>query len=212
MSLLHVTGIHPAMELVRKTKVLFLNDLIHIKGKGIALKVLQQEAELENNKGLYSEVRQVCADGQLPDVTSAYADPRDLKAKIISNIKVKVLTESLSGKSAPQHFLRDKTNQNQEYFLLPKEKALLGLAFDVGCLNFRGSRKNESRQKYGSSQCWVAGCTGTDNLEHVMTTCQGYTSKQGKDVGIKTDFIEYLFSLNRERVSRFRTSLVNWKS
>ena len=110
------------------------------------------------------------------------------------------------------HYLRDKTNQVQDYFTMPKEKALLGLALDVGCLNFRGSRRNESRQKYGTSQCWVPGCTGMDTLEHVMTSCQGYKAKRGKDVGIKADFIDYLHELNRERVSRFRTSLVHWKS
>ena len=119
---------------------------------------------------------------------------------------------SLSGKSAPLHYLRDKSNQVQEYFTLPKEKALLGLAFDVGCLNFRGSRRNESHRKYGSTQCWIAGCTGVDTLEHVMETCQGYQTKQGKDVGIKTEFINFLHELNRERIKRFKTSLVNWKS
>ena len=212
LSLLHVTGIQPAMELVRKTKVTFINDLFHIKGKGIALKVIKQEAALDPTKGIVAEVKTICAEGNLPDVTEKYAAPRALKEKITSNIKTKVLLGSLSSKSAPMHYIRDKTNQVQEYFTMPKEKALLGLALDVGCLNFRGSRKNESRQKYGTSQCWVPGCTGLDTLDHVMTTCQGYKARRGKDVGIKSEFIDYLHELNRERVSRFRTSLVHWKS
>ena len=141
-----------------------------------------------------------------------YAAPKILKNKINSNIKVKVLLGSLSGKSAPHHYLRDKTNQVKKYFMMPKEKALLGLAYDVGCLNFRGNRRNESQQKYGTTQCWVPGCTGKDTLDHVRETCQGYKVKQGKDVGIEEEFIDFLHELNRERISKFRTSLVNWKS
>ena len=95
---------------------------------------------------------------------------------------------------------------------MPKERALLGLAFDVGCLNFRGARRNESHQKYGSTQCWVPGCTGVDTYSHVTETCQGYITKQGKDVGKQSDLIDFLYQLNRERVKRFKTSLVNWKS
>ena len=185
---------------------------MHIKGKGIALEVIKQEADLDPSKGFLAEVKDICREWSLPDVTVSYADPRRLKDMINSNIKVKVLLGSLSGKSAPLHYLRDKSNQVKGYFTLPKEKALLGLAHDTGCLNFRGNRRNESNKKYGSTQCWVPGCTGVDTFDHVRETCQGYTTKQGKDKGIEDEFIEFLYELNQERVSRFRTSLVNWKS
>ena len=178
MSLLQVTGIQPAIDLVKKAKVTFLNDLMHIKGKGIALDVIKKEAALDPTKGFLAEVKQICQEWQLPDVSRSYADPKLLKGKINSNIKVKVLVGSLSGKSAPHHYLRDKTNQVKGYFTMPKEKALLGLAYDTGSLNFRGNRRNESNKKYGSIQCWVPGCTGQDTFDHVKDTCQGYLTRQ----------------------------------
>ena len=211
-SLLNTTNIPLAMDIVRKTKVTFLNDLIHVKEKGIALRVIKQEHALTPNKGIISEVKLICSEWGLTDVTQEYAEPRKLKVRIESVLRRNILIGSLCGKSAPHHYIRDKSNQIKCYFTMPKEKALLGLSYDVGCLNMRGNRRNESNKKYGTVQCWVPGCTGKDTLEHVMSECQSYNTKRGKDEGVPEDWIEFLYTLNKERFQRFKTSLVNWKS
>ena len=122
----------------------------------------------------------------------------------------KVLLETLQCRSAPYHHLK-RHKGYREYFEAPKERALLGLAYDTGCLNFRAHRKSESLKKWGTIKCHVPACTGDDTLKHVIYECQGYNIK-AKDNGISAEFIEYLFELNKERKSRFMTSMVNWKS
>ena len=161
-------------------------------------------------EGLIAEVKQICSDWKLPDVTENYVSPSLLKKLIKDNIQRKVLIETLQTRSAPYHNLKRQKGY-REYFTSSKERALLGLAFDVGCLNFRAHRKSESLKKWGTIKCHVNACTGVDSLEHVVYECQGYNIKQ-KDNGISTEFVDYLFELNKERKSRFMTSMVNWKS
>ena len=211
-SLLHVTNIPPATLIVKKSKVTFVNDLLHLKGKGICLEVIQMEHSITPTKGLIYEVKEICREWGLPDVTKAYADPRRLKRRIEGSIKKAVLIQSLSGKAAPLHRLRDRTQQQRAYYLMPKERAILAMAYEVGCLNFKMNRKKESQKKYGNLKCWVPACTGKDSLDHVMYTCQGYETPPYKDQGVIEEWIEYLYQLNKERVRKFRTSLVNWSS
>ena len=209
-SLLYVTGIAPAMDMVRKTKVTFINDLFHIKAKGICKEVLQKEHELGQVRGLVQEVKEICTLIEIDDVTESYVRPRHIKDRLESWSRCKTLTESLSSKSAPYHHLRTERRQ-REYFTYTMEKAKLALAYDVGCLNFRGHRRIESMKKFGSIACLIPGCTGKDTLHHVWNECQGYSVKY-KDKGVMEEFVEALFSLNRERWTRFGTSMVNWGS
>ena len=139
-------------------------------------------------------------------------NPKKLKIRIDSKIKSKVLTESLSCNSAPLHYMRDKKSAVRDYFTMTKDRAMLGLSYDVGCLNLRANRRAESIKKFGSTQCLVPACTGQDSLQHIIYECQGYETKVVKDKGISSEFIDYLFKLNRERIVKYRTSMVNWKS
>ena len=209
-TLLYVTGIMPAMDLVRKTKVTFVNDLFHVKGKGICKEVLTKEYELNKVKGLIKEVKDICDDLDIDDVSSNYVRPKLIKAQAAGISKCRTLTDSLCSKSAPYHHLRPGKGQ-KEYFTFTKEKAKLALAYDVGCLNLRGNRRVESMKKYGSVSCLVPGCTGKDTLRHVMYECQGYKVKQKHD-GTAEDFVDTLYDLNQDRWQRFRTSLINWSS
>ena len=209
-SLLYVTGILPAMDIVKKTKATFVNDLFHIKGKGICKEVLEKEYKLGKVRGLIQEVKEICAELDIEDVTETYVRPKLIKERIEGWSKCKTLVESLSSKSAPYHHLRTE-RQQREYFTYTKEKAKLALAYDVGCLNLRGNRKAESLKKFGSIACLVPGCTGLDTLEHVMENCQGYAINY-KDKGIAEEFIDLLYSINQTRWTRFGTSMVDWRS
>ena len=209
-TLLYVTGIMPAMDLVKKTKVTFINDLFHIKGKGICKEVLIKEYEQDKVNGLVKEVKGICIDLGIDDVSMTYVRPKLIKAQVAGRSKVQTLTESLCSKSAPYHHLRPGKGHS-EYFLFTKEKAKLALAYDVGCLNLRGNRRIESMKKFGSIQCLVPGCTGKDTLRHVLYECQGYNVKQKHDGSVE-DFVDTLFDLNQARWRRFRTSLINWSS
>ena len=209
-TLLYVTGILPAMDIVKKTKTTFVNDLFHVKGKGICKEVLEKEYEIGKVKGLIQEVKEICTELDIEDVSETYVRPKFIKERIEGWSKCKTLVESLSSKSAPYHHLRTE-RQQREYFTYTKEKAKLALAYDVGCLNLRANRKAESMKKFGSISCLVPGCTGLDTLDHVMYQCQGYSIKY-KDKGIAEEFIEMLYSLNQERWTQFGTSMVVWRS
>ena len=211
-TLLHVTNIPPAMGIVKKSKVTFINDLLHVKGKGICMDTLLKESEVDDSKGLINEVREICKEWELPDVTNRYVRPENLKEKIEDRLRREVLIESLQSKSAPLHMIRNKSNQNREYFTMPKDRARLGLAFEVGCLNLKANRRIESMKKFGTTQCVIPACTGSDSLLHIMEECQGYSTPRYKDQGVCEEFIDYLYSVNRERISRFKTSMVNWGS
>ena len=211
-SLLHVTDIMPATEVVKKTKITFLNDLLHIKGKGICVETLKADYAHNPKKGLISEVKQYCDEWKLSDVTQHYVDPKKLKRHIDSVMRSKVLAETLSSNSAPKHYMKVKESGMKEYFTMSKDRAMLGLAYEVGCLNLRAHRRAESLKKFGTVQCIIPACTGRDSLDHILNECQGYLSKPNKDNGVLSDFIDYLFRLNRERITRFGTSMVNWKS
>ena len=209
-TLLHVTGILPAVDVVKKTKITFINDLFHIKGKGICKEVLEKEYQAGKVKGLIQEVKEICEEIGVEDVTTTYVRPELLKEKLEGKSKCQKLTASLSSKSAPFHY-PNQTNKQREYFTYVKEKAKLALSYDVGCLNLRANRRTESLKKFGSTQCLVPGCVGEDDLEHIIYTCQGYKVKI-KDKGIAEEFIDTLYDINQQRIARFNTSMVNWRS
>ena len=209
-TLLHVTGILPAMDIVNKTKVTFINDLFHIKGSGICRDLLIQERSLNRVRGLLMEVSELCEANGFEDVTETYVRPDHIKERIEGKSKCRTLAESLCSRSAPYHYLQ-KTKKQRNYFTYSKDKAKLALAYDVGCLNLRANRRAESFKKYGSVSCLVPGCTGTDDLEHIMYNCQGYKVKI-VDKGISDDFIDCLTELNRQRIAKFGTSMINWSS
>ena len=102
-------------------------------------------------------------------------NPRTLKKKCDDVMARNTLMGSLASKLAPFTMLNTEKIK-KEYFEYPKERAMLGLAYDVGCLNLRMNRKAESLKKFGSIQCLVAGCTGYDELRHIMNDCQGCQS------------------------------------
>ena len=122
-----------------------------------------------------------------------------------------VLIETYKAKSAPYHY-QHVDNRMPAYFESSKERAMLGLSFQVGCLNLRAHRKSESMKKFGTFQCLIPACTGNDSLAHIMDECQGYKVSQYKDKGIFEELIDYLYRVNKIRTERFSTSMINWKS
>ncbi len=210
-TLLHVTQIAPALATIKKTKIMFVNELMNIKAEGLCRDALLQEQKTGMKGGLLNEVKAICKEWKIQDVTGSYVNPKQLKTEIENAIKHKVLIETFKAKSAPFHHI-PITNKYREYFEASKERSMLGLAYDVGCLNLRGHRKSESMKRFGSYQCLIPGCTGEDMLQHIMTDCQGYLTKRYKNEGNSSEFIDYLFKLNEIRKTRFTTSMINWKS
>ena len=56
-------------DIINQYKISFVNELIHSKGTGICLKVLNEEQRLYPGTGLMNEVRDLCDKYGLDDVT-----------------------------------------------------------------------------------------------------------------------------------------------
>ena len=156
-------------------------------------------------------IRQIMLDPCLCISARSVTDPAGLKEDIKGILERLVLMQTYKANSAPYHEIQTKQCKIRPYFMLSKERAMLGLSYDVGCLNLRANRKHESLKKFGSIKCLIPACTGNDSLKHILYECQGYNYKK-EDKGISTEFIDLLYKINQERKQRFMTSMINWSS
>lgn len=209
VSLLYCLGLSPVKDIIKKLQISFVNNLIHIKGKGQCLEALLADQADGVKGGLLEEVSSYCEEYGLPDVVKHYVPPEVIKSKIERIVLDRQWIENLKAKKPPLSVRRD-SRAPKFYATLPKNKAKLMLCYEMGELNFRKGRKSEAMSRYGSIQCLVPHCGEDDELNHVKT-CDGYSSRVKDDAG-PYEFIDYLASLELERNTRFRKSLINFKT
>ena len=208
-SLLYVLGLMPASDVIKKLQICFVNNLIHIKGKGQCLDTILKDYEAGGIKGLIGEVKDYCEDYGLGDVTKNYIHPKVIKETIERKVLDRQWLLDLKSKKPPLSIRRENRG-GKFYSTLPKNKAKLMVCYETGELNFRRSRRQEALKKYGSYECLVPFCREDDSLEHVQK-CPGYTARV-KDGAGPYEFIEYLTELELERNKRFNRSLINFKT
>lgn len=142
-NLLSVCKIMPAMDIVKKTKICYINDLVNIKKEGLCYET--QEAEFNEDEiiTLRDEVSSYCSYFDIPDVNVLYQNPVELKKMIWRGSMSKLWKSLLNSKKAPYH-PRNLEEKSKFYFSLPRHMARLALGHDTGELNFRANRRNES--------------------------------------------------------------------
>lgn len=209
ITLLLVLGILPAKDVVKKLQITFINNLIHIKGRGQCLDTLLREDSIGDNKGLMSEVREYCTEYGIEDVTRYYVHPKEIRERIEQRVLTRLWLGNVEARKPPLAPKRYDL-RTRYYSKLPMNKAKLALCWELGDLNFRASRRCEAMRKYGSIQCLVPFCPEDDSFEHVRT-CKGYTAQLQDDDPDPFKRIDYLTDLEEERRKRFRRSLINHK-
>ena len=208
-SLLYVLGISPIKDVVKKLQISFVNNLYHIKQTGQCLETIKNDFKNGDIKGIVGEVKEYCEEYGLSDVTEYYIHPVVIKKRIERVVLDRQWIADLKGKKPPLSIRRDN-RAPKFYFNLPKNKAKLMLCYEVGDLNLRKVRKHEALKRYGSTKCLFPHCNEEDTLEH-LKTCDGYSTKYDENAG-PYEFIDFLTSIELERNSLFRRSLVNFKT
>ena len=210
LSLLFIMGILPAKDLIKKLQISFINNLLHIKEKGQCFETVKAELNNEAEGGILREVRQYCEEYGINDVTQYYVNPKEIRERVETRAFNRLWIKCIEAKKPPLAARRED-GRGRHYSELPVNKAKLMLCFEVGDLNFRKNRKQESLKKYGSYECLVPFCREDDCFDHVRK-CRGYTASLTKDDPEPMEIIEYLTELEEERVKRFKRSLINFKS
>ena len=209
LNVLAICRIMPANDMVKKLKICFINELLHVKKEGICYEALMGEYNKGEIKTLIDEVKEYCEYFEIEDVTELYQDPKWLKKKIWTSSMNKLWWALLKSKKAPFH-IRNLEEKRQFYFTLPKHQAKIALYYDIGELNLRSNRRHESCKKYGGIQCVVPGCVEDDTLKHLQE-CHGYSSKFVDD-GLPETWIKYLCQIDRERFQKYKTSLIDFRT
>ena len=209
-TLLLVLGLLPAKDIIKKLQITFVNNLIHIKGRGQALRALREDDAKGDNKGLLAEVREYCREYDISDVTRWYVPPKEIRDRVEKRVMSNLWMTNVEARKPPLAPKREDCKARY-YSSLPINKAKLALCYELGDLNFRASRKNEAMRKYGSIKCLVPHCQENDELSHVRV-CDGYTAQMKDDDPDPFERIEYLAELEEERMKRFRRSLINHKT
>ena len=197
----------PANDMIKKLKVCFVNELIHQKQSGVCFDTLTAEFNRGEIKTLIDEVSEYCEYFDIPDVTQIYIIPDKLKKKIYNSSMNKLYLSLLTSKKAPWAPRRDN-EKRRFYHTLPKHQAKCALIYEIGELNFRTNRKQESLKKYGTLECVVPGCCQEDTLEHAKT-CYGYDTKYRDDMSPQ-EWVTYLSDLDIERFRKYKTSLIKY--
>ena len=208
-TLLLVLGLLPAADIIKKLQITFVNNLIHIKGKGQCLETILQEERLGDGRGILSEVRQYCAEYGIADVTKWYTHPTEIRDRIEKSVMTKLWLSNVEARKPPRAPRREDCRARY-YSTMPMNKAKLALCYELGDLNFRAARKNEAMRRYGSIKCLVPFCQEDDSYNHVRI-CRGYTAQLPDDDPDPYKRIDYLVELEEERRTRFKRSLINHK-
>ena len=205
-NLLSICGIMTANDMVRKLKICFINELLHMKAEGICYDTLTAEFNRGEINTLTNEVKEHCTYFGIFDVTEIYTRPDKLKQKIRTSSLNKLWVSLITSKKAPWGPNRVEEKQ-RFYTTLPKHQAKCALLYEIGELNFRTNRKWEASKKFGSTQCVVPSCGQEVTLDHIKE-CFGYSTKFREDFS-PTEWVKYLSNLDLERFSKYRSSLIS---
>ena len=190
-------------------KVLYVNGL-HRRKAVILKQVLQHEADLTPEVGLRAEVRRLCLEAGLPDVNTHPLCRRDVSDRLRDRAYYEVWAAGLESRKTKSSWEPRQTAlwNKPWYFCWGKLEGKLMLAYQLGELQLKTSRRGESRRNYGGVHCWVGVCEGDDELSHIAE-CPGYTVRPPdvKD-GNPRNLAFYLIELNAERIRRWGQPLV----
>ena len=209
-ALLYTMGILPASDVLRKLQINFVNDLVHLKGNGSCLELLKSEEQIQDGKGLMSEVRQYCAHYGIGDVTKEFIHPETIKKAVIKKAMRELWEEVNLNVNIP--WVKRKCDlSNPSFDTESKVYAKMALCYHTGAMNFKYNRKSEYMKAQGSLDCLVRGCGQIDSLSHV-SRCYGYKIRPNLS-GTHEQWYEYLLGLEEERVKSFgaKYSLLNFK-
>ena len=192
-------------DIVKMIKCSFLMSLIHDKGSGQCLEVLMEEEG--KAPGLVKEVKEICVEFGLPDITVHDIGKERMKKLIWKKAREDLWLAVLKERRVPYQDSAEKSKK--DYWAFNKRKSSLIFAYKVGNLDFRDDKKGESLRKFGSTACIVPHCPGIDNLAHVRE-CYGYKTKPGKYAfkGNEEELGDYLDALDAERFGVFRAPLM----
>ena len=207
-NLLSICRIMPAADMVKKLQICFINDLIHMKQSGICYETLMAENNREELPTLLDEVRDHCSYFGIRDVTKIYIKPKILKKQIFESSMNKLWISIIMSKKAPWTPRRYE-EKTRFYQTLPKHQAKCALLYEIGELNFRTNRKQESLKEFGTLECVVPGCCQLDTLEHAHL-CHGYSTVY-RDNFSPHEWVKYLSDLDLERFRKYHTSLTRFK-
>ena len=194
-------------DVVKMLKVSFIMSLIHEKASGQCLEVVLKEEEKTPGRGLIAEVKQICTEFGLPDVTVSNIGKEKSKEMMWKKARMELWKTVLLDRRVPYQDTPDK--YRKDYWKLNKRKAKLVFAYKVGNLDFRNDKKGEAIRKFGTTECLAPGCGEKDEISHVVE-CSGYGSRptagafEGDDEALAT----YLDELDRERYGTWRAPLM----
>ena len=207
-AVMYETGLLPVEDVIKMKKLNFINKLVHIKGTGQCLRLLQTTNFQNPGKGLLAEVSRYSAQYELPDVGVHYCEKRVIDRTVKEAVSTRLWLETLVSSKTFKHWTPEKTS-NRPYFLRSKLEAKLMLGLRIGELNFKLSRKTESIRRFGGLECWVKVCLGTDGPMHVAE-CFGYSARI-KPGHSEDELVDYLVELHKERLKKFGQPLVYLK-
>ena len=204
-NLLSVCSIMTANDVVKKLKICFVNEMVHMKQEGICYDTLTAEFNRGEIKTLLDEVSEHCDYFGISDVVKRYTKPEKLKKSIFLSSMNKLWMSLITSKKAPWSPNRHGEEKTRFYFSLPKHQARCALLYEIGELNFRAFKRSESMRKFGTIECVVPGCGQDDTLSHAHE-CYGYSTKYREDFN-PYEWVEYLSQLDLERFSKYKASI-----
>ena len=197
-------GIMKMEESIKLRKMSFINKLMEAREVCKCRDILQAE-DKAGKYGLLAEVRKYSEEYKFPDLTKDQVMKTTLKRQVKEIATRRNWIKVLASNKALARWTPEKKS-NRAYFSFAKLESKLMLALMIGELNFLTNRRSENMKKLGSTHCYVGVCGGEDSLEHV-SQCFGYSAVPSGDGSEKAQ-AEYLVELNRERMKKFKTSLI----
>ena len=202
----------PLMAIVSYFKITYASFLLHEKKKGRAFKVLRNQ-KLDGDENCFaSDVEELCKQYDLESVFTANLSKEFIKERIWRIEKIKLIEKVNTAGYIPM--ITHLAKFRDDHFKYSKLIAIALLMYNIGKLNFLGSRRKEALQKFGTSECLHRHplCIGErDTAEHVFglngkQRCLGYrTQWDEKDIEPEPglSFGKYLVKLHFERAARW---------
>ena len=152
------------------------------------------------------EVKKLCEVYNLPDVTEHRVTKESIKENVWLKARKELWKNTVRNKRIPivPEFRKKKKN----YWTFPKREARLIMSHNIGELNFKVNKKQESLKKYGNLNC-IAGCDEVDSYDHVKQCARYYTQAKNYELdGTDEKLAQYLVDLDNERFKRYAHPLV----
>ena len=193
-------------DVIKMLKCSFVMSLMTDKSEGQCFEVLKEE-EKKGRKGIISEVKEICEQFGLPDITVQNISKDKMKKQMWKVARDELWQTVLMDRRVPYQECPKK--YKKDYWSLEKRRALLVFAYKIGNLDFRNNKKGEALRKFGSTACLASGCPGRDDLQHIID-CSGYDNKpeEGAFDGDDVKLADYLDKVDAERFSKWRAPLL----